>query len=134
MTELKELPEVAKSLPYPCKKCDGEKYHRVLVHKTSTSAQIECEHCGSKKTLKIGVKKKVTRKKRAPKNEAPEMWAALNEKVGTEKIKLYKMSDQFEENQALDHPTFGTGYVTKALPKQIEVVFPEVIKILVHNY
>lgn len=139
MTEFKTLPPVAKSVSYQCKKCDGEKYHRVLAHKTATSASIECESCGSKKTLKLASAKKkassgtTTRKRVTAQSKIPKMWEEFNEKVGVESAVPYKISSSFQENQAIQHVKFGMGYVTKAFSHKIEVVFQDSIKELIHN-
>jgi DNA-directed RNA polymerase subunit RPC12/RpoP len=135
MTDFKTLPAVATSVPYLCKKCNGEKYHRVLVHKTPTTAQIECEQCHSKKTIGLARAKKpvMARKARAPVNEAPALWVAKNQKLGTDKIQDYQMRGSFSVDQALKHSTFGIGFVIKSEPKKIEVVFPEFVKVLVQN-
>ena len=52
------LPPVAKKVSYYCKKCDSERYHVVLAHKSTIAAQIQCEVGNSKKTYKITEPKK----------------------------------------------------------------------------
>ena len=50
MTTDAALPPVAKSLFTFCKKCNADRYHRVLAHTSTSKAKIECEICKSKKT------------------------------------------------------------------------------------
>ena len=52
------LPPVAKNISYYCKKCDSERYHKVIAHTSSIAAKLECEVCKSKKTYKITEPKK----------------------------------------------------------------------------
>ena len=109
MSELSVLPPVAKSVSYPCKKCDAERYHRVLAHTTATSAKIECEICGSKKTFKLDKPKKTTRKasnttkKAASKTLAPTMWSELNEKIGSDGAVSYSFKTTYETNQVIEY-------------------------------
>ena len=62
MSDVLVLPAVAKNVLYQCKKCDAERYHRVLAHTSETSAKIECEICGSKKTFKLTKPKSAAKK------------------------------------------------------------------------
>lgn len=136
--ELK-LPPVAKSIFYFCKKCDAERYHTVLAHPTSISAKIECEVCKSKKTYKItepkkGRKKTATRKKRVTAEEAHKKeFDEIRVRVGIDDVQKYNMKEKFDSDSAIDHPKFGVGFITAALPDKIEVCFEDSQRILVHN-
>lgn len=135
--EIKELPAVAKNVYYPCKKCGSETYHKVLAHKTPTSASIQCEICGSKKTYKLTKPKKTktgtTRKRLSSQAKIANQWAELQQKYGTENTTPYKISGTFKVNEAINHSKFGIGYVLSAEAQKIEVVFSDSIKNLVHN-
>ena len=139
MSELSVLPGVAKNVLYACKKCEAERYHRVLAHTSETSAKIECEICGSKKTFKLNTKKPSTRKKasattkkRASKTIAPTLWIELNEKFGSSGALDYNFKTAFEANTILNHAKFGIGYITKVEGQRIEVVFQDQVRQLVH--
>lgn len=142
MAELLTLPPVAKSVLYNCKKCGTERYHRVLAHKTSTTASIQCEICSSKKTFKLETPKKssssspkkaVVRKTTVSKTLAPSLWQDMNNKIGPQSAEPYSIKGNFNENDAIIHTKFGIGYVTKVEAQRIEVVFQDSIKQLVHN-
>ena len=139
MEEDLRLPPVAKSIRYFCKKCDQERYHKVIAHKSTIAAKIECEVCGSKKTYKITEPKKgrkpATKKKRKTKevvnHEAA--YKEYSEKLGTENIQPYNMRSQFTAETPINHPKFGIGYIVSVAPDKIEVCFEDTARLLVHN-
>lgn len=133
------LPPVAKNFLYFCKKCDAERYHKVLSHTSSIAAKIECEVCKSKKTYKITEPKKgrtTVRKKKKTSSSATshkQIYHDLQQKIGAENLQPYNIRSQFGENSALDHPKFGVGYVTSSMSDKIEVCFEDSARLLVHN-
>ena len=130
------LPAVAKNFYYPCKKCDSERYHRVLAHLSSTEAKIECEVCGSKKKLNIGKKMATTKKKTTRKSKANahlDTWNELKEKFSDLPTEIYSIRGGFRADTVIDHPTFGLGVVTESHKNKIEVCFEEGVKVLMHR-
>jgi hypothetical protein len=134
------LPPVAKSIYLECKKCGAEKYHRVLAHTSATSAKVECEICGSKKTYKLPrAAKKVSRtgKPRVSKvNGAKahdEEYGKLIEAAVAQAAAPYSMATRFSINQKLQHPKFGVGVIRMSFEDKIEVIFPDQVRLLVHN-
>lgn len=139
-TILTSLPPVAKNMLYMCKKCDAERYHRVLAHTTLTKAKIECEICGSKKTFNLDTQKKkaatkttAATRKRVSKSVAPTMWEELNKKYGKSTAIPYNFKTKFEVNSSIDHTKFGLGFVTKVEGKKMEVVFQDSVRQMVHS-
>lgn len=136
------LPAVATRFYTECKKCGAERYHIVLAHTTSTSAKIECEICHSKKAYKLssGKPKKVSGAAAQKKAQAAETRKNAHGKEYTELMETskgstekYNMKMKFTMNQKIEHPKFGLGIVKVAQPEKIEVVFPDEIRMLVHN-
>ena len=133
--DIKELPAVASNFFFYCKKCEGERYHKVLTHPTSTSAKLECEVCGAKQTFKLGAKKKAagTGRKRKKTPTPEEVWSDLKTKVNLENIESYNMKKRFAAETAIEHPKFGVGVVTESNGLSILVTFQDGEKSLVHN-
>lgn len=136
------LPAVASRFYTDCKKCGAERYHIVLAHTTSASAKVECEICHSKKTYKLssGKPRKVSGAAAAKKAQAVEAKKNAHGKEYTELMEAsksdtqkYNMKMKFTLNQKIEHPKFGLGIVKSAQPEKIEVVFPDEIRMLVHN-
>jgi hypothetical protein len=130
------LPAVASNVFTACKKCAADRYHKVLAHKTETSAQVQCEVCGSKKTYKLPKPpkaKKATKRKSTPKAPPGPSWQTLKEEIGVDELQPYKMGANFKVKSAINHPKFGIGFVTTSLPQKIEVVFENGPVSLVHN-
>lgn len=135
-----ELPAVATNTLSQCKKCGEERYHKVLAHKTEKSAQIQCEVCGAKKTIRktsATAKKKAGRKTSAAAqkkvDEHKELFQNLCDRYADQPQKKYTMKEKFEVGNNIQHPKFGLGIVQSALPGKIEVVFPETTRLLIHE-
>ncbi len=148
MEENETLPKVASNFLSDCKKCGEERYHVVLAHPTKTSAKLECEVCGSKKTYRVGAKGKKSTKSASTKsastkraeskaekalNQHIEMWEKLKEELGAGKPARYNMASVFEIQTAIEHPKFGLGFVTEVAANKIGVLFRDTSKFLVHN-
>lgn len=137
-----ELPPVAKSFHTFCKKCDVDRYHKVLAHTSETSAKIECEVCHSKTKFTLPKAKKATtakaRSPRAPSanqrksNHQAEYQELLNSLTAMEE-KPYSLKAKFEIANKINHPKFGIGVVRSVQPDKIEVVFSDEVKLLIHN-
>ncbi|MAE72471.1 MAG: hypothetical protein CL675_00150 [Bdellovibrionaceae bacterium] len=129
------LPPVAKSVFYPCKKCDAERYHTVLAHKSETSASIQCEICGSKKTYSLTATKNkdASGKPKKLKVAGFQQWRELRDKIGDSGAKKFTIKAQFDVDDAIDHPKFGLGFVTYANTEKIDVAFEDGPKSLIHN-
>lgn len=147
MSEL-TLPAVAKSFFTMCKKCEGDRYHRVLAHKTATSAKIECEICKSVKTYSLPKKSSAstgTRKLSGAAGAASAKKVAASARSHTGQYEIYntnRMKDEptpystkgtFKETQKIDHAKFGIGFVVKAYNEKIDVIFSDEIRTLLHN-
>ena len=131
MTTEQTLPAVAQKVYIECKKCNAERYHVVLAHKTPTSAKVECEVCKKKSTYSIAKKAaKKPAKKRAVVGGAK--WTDLVEKAKGTPVP-YTMKGKFGLDTAIQHPKFGLGVIIVSAPGQIEVVFEEGTKNLIHN-
>jgi hypothetical protein len=132
--EMTQLPPVAQKVFQFCKKCDCERYHVVLTHTDSQSAKLECEVCKKKSTLSIKKKKKTTkpRKAAAPKVSSAEKWTDLV--AGhSGPSSPYNQKTKYSSNTKIEHARFGVGLVTTVVGNQMEVVFQEGIKSLIHN-
>ncbi len=139
---LTELPPVAKSFFTFCKKCDVDRYHKVLAHTTATSAKIECEVCHSKKKYSLPKEKKATTA-RKPSSRAPSAnqrksnhateYQQLLASLSTMEEKPYSLKGKFEIANKISHPKFGLGIVRSVQIDKIEVVFSDEVKLLIHN-
>lgn len=127
------LPEVATNFLTDCKKCETERYHKVLAHPTPKSAKLVCEVCGSKKTFKIGLSKKKSLEKKEAEEKNSDTWEKLKKELGNEKPASYNMKSIFEVQTAIIHPKFGLGFITSVTPQKIQVLFSDNTKFLVHN-
>lgn len=140
MSETK-LPPVARNINVFCKKCDTERYFKVITHTTATTAKLKCEVCGASQKytvdaegqeVKTVARKKATTKGTAAKAKSASTWLTMKEQYKGPEAVPYAMTAQFKNQQSLLHPSFGVGFVTKALPNKIEVVFSEGVKELMH--
>lgn len=139
------LPPVARNINVFCKKCDSERYFKVITHLDETTAKLKCEVCGTHRNYSIdeatpstAVKrasgaKSTAKAAKAPKNKTASAWLTLKEQYKGPEAVEYNMAHKFTADASLVHPTFGLGFVTKALPNKIEVLFSEGVKELLHS-
>jgi len=140
------LPRVATNINVFCKKCDTDRYFKVITHTSDTSAKLKCEVCGCSRTYNLAEeskayvpKGKTARAPRAPKETAAAkasksqaVWLTMKEEYKGPQAVDYSISNKFADQTSLNHPTFGLGFVTKSLPSKIEVVFSDGVKELMH--
>lgn len=131
------LPEVAKNIFVMCKKCEKDRYHKVLAHKTEKSARIQCEVCKSIKSFTIKKKKKAAAKKttgtRTRKKSLSSRWADVVLRLEKETPEKYSIKGKFSDEVLIQHPKFGEGLVLESLSDRIIVLFSEGEKTLMHN-
>lgn len=137
------LPPVAKSFYTFCKKCDADRYHKVLAHTTATSAKIECEVCHSKKTYSLpkaqsrktssGTTTRRATSEAQKKSNHQNEYQTLLESVAQSEMHAYNIKSKFEASSKINHPKFGLGFVKSVQPDKIEVVFSDEVKTLIHN-
>jgi hypothetical protein len=61
-------------------------------------------------------------------------WQKLNHKIGVDHARKYSLKLEFTENDVIDHPKFGIGFVVELLnPKKIEVLFEDGLRRLACN-
>lgn len=146
--EMLVLPSVAKNVFVLCKKCDAERFHKVLAHTSPKSAKLECEVCKGKRTLTLSTGKKkavpgapktargiaaAARAENSRKNAHSAEYQQLLEAGKMSSPASYSMTAAFKEGQAVKHSKFGLGLVRTVTPQKIEVMFAEELKSLIHN-
>ena len=134
------LPQVAKSFFTFCKKCNADRYHKVITHTSVTSAKIECEVCHSKKTYslpKAGTARKAPVKKGVKKTgrkvSHADEYSLLMTNRGDEKGLPFSIRTKYSIDQKIDHAKFGPGFVKTVLSDRMDVMFQDEIKTLIHN-
>ena len=136
------LPAVASRFFTACKKCAAERYHIVLAHTNATTAKIECEVCHSKKAYKLpsNKPKKVSGAAAAKKAQAAETRKSAHTKEFSNLVQNakgeaqgYNMKTKFANNQIIKHPKFGVGVIRSSQSNKVEVIFEDMVRMLVHN-
>lgn len=145
-----QLPPVAKSFFTFCKKCDVDRYHRVLAHTSSTTAKMKCEVCGGTrayslekekaektKTLTRSTGAAVAARRAVSENAKRSSHLAEYEKMlessqGSSE-QVYNMRMKFEKNQKVSHPKFGLGVIREIYADKVDIVFKDEVRSLVHN-
>lgn len=145
---MQELPAVAKNVHTFCKKCNADRYHVVIAHKTATSAKVKCEVCGASKTYSLpkpvkpakpkvfGAKPRASRRpvsEEARRSSHNAEYESLIDKHSSTPTVTYSFKTKFELNNKVQHPKFGLGLVKAVEIDRIEVVFPDEVRNLVHN-
>jgi len=134
-----------------CRRCKEETIHRVVALVEERVHQVICTRCGSQhryrttlaaKTQKVPLpssrQAKVLSKVAAAKCAEPaaplDEWLQLKERAENKEPLAYDMAGSYHENQAIEHPIFGRGFVRRVQSRdKVEVVFQRHVKILVMN-
>ena len=134
-----------------CPRCKEETIHRVVAMVEKKIHLVICTRCNSqhryrpslaamrKKTpLPSRRQARLIRKLEETKTPLPQTpldhWQKLRETLAEVKPLDYDPGEKYRENQAIIHPTFGLGFVTRVIDaSKIEVVFERQVKILVMN-
>ena len=131
------LPPVAKSFFTFCKSCNADRYHKVLAHTSSKAAKIECEVCHSKKTYTLpkkgGSKKAPSTTSGKARRTHADQYNQFVMNRGSEKGLPFSIRSKYELDQKIDHPKFGSGFVTNVLIDRVDVLFEDEVKTLMHN-
>lgn len=136
---MNQLPAVASNFYTYCKKCETDRYHKVLTHPTTTTAKLECEVCKGKSTYKTAAEKKKSaaaakvRKAASSKNSYASEYEAIRSQLDESASVGYSMKVSFQPNQTIKHPKFGTGFIKSVQGDKIEVFFEDEARFLVHN-
>lgn len=65
---------------------------------------------------------------------AAKAWASLQKQAGGAKVRKYAVSEEYTENDVLEHPKFGEGYVVEILSgTKISVLFEDGLRRLAYN-
>ena len=140
-------PSVGDEIDSRCPRCKEETIHRVVAMMTGSVHLVICTRCNSqhrhRESLR-GTKKvawpterqaKVLLKYRAskePKSQALlQEWQAMKESAAETEAVVYDQRRTYEQGQALQHPSFGLGFVRRLTgPHKMEVVFADQVKVL----
>ncbi len=65
---------------------------------------------------------------------AARAWASLQKQASDANVRTYSVSDEYTENDVLEHPKFGEGYVVEILSgTKISVLFEDGLRRLAYN-
>lgn len=140
MSDGKEI-KVGDEVEAMCGKCKDATVHVVEAIKDDKVTKVMCKSCLSshryRKPAAEGekkAKKKKTTRKKPSKTKEQRKWSRVMSKVEGEEPQDYKMSEQYEQNDVIDHSKFGLGVVSEVIDlTKVSVVFEEGEKTLVHN-
>jgi uncharacterized Zn finger protein len=109
-----------------CPDCTAVKPHVVVAMKGTRASKTECKVCGSVHPYR----------KNPPDTKAKKRSQFEDAMEGRDVSKPipYKTSRKFNQDDVIQHKTFGLGLVTRVVSeKKMEVLFEESSKLLVHG-
>ena len=134
-----------------CPRCKEETIHRVVAIVERKIHLVICTRCNSqhryrpslaamRKKTPLPSRRQARLIKKLEKSKSPlpqtplDHWQRLREISAEVKPLDYDPGEKYRENQAIIHPTFGLGFVSRVIDaSKIEVVFERQVKILVMN-
>ena len=138
MIKTKDRTPVAQDVITMCTKCDMELNHVVVAHNAEGLVEkVKCHTCGSEHRYRPD-KKRSTRKISKKSISTLEVdltkgFEKLAEKFKDKKRLPYSMSGSFNNEDVIDHKTFGVGIVISASSDKMEVAFSDGPRVLVCN-
>ncbi len=138
MTKDKDRTPVAENVMTMCTKCEMELNHVVVAHNAGGIVErVKCHTCGSEHKYRPDKKRATKRNsKKSISTQAVDLRKTFEELAEKFKKKMplpYSMSGSFENDDVIDHKTFGMGIVISASHDKMEVVFSDEPRILVCN-
>ena len=110
-----------------CTRCGNQHRHRPSLASRLRKVSLPTER-------QAKVLKKIAAAQSTGSQDPLEAWQILKEQSGAVEPFPYDQSVSYQERQAIEHPTFGLGFVSKIINStKIEVVFEHQIKILIMN-
>ncbi len=138
--EKEKVYEIGDEVFTKCGKCKSEMYHVITAMTDGVIKKVMCKGCNSthvyRPAKKEAAKKTATaaKPKRATRSRKLD-WNALSAEIEDDELKEYNMTEDFSAIRGIRHQTFGVGVITKVLSDtQIEVLFQDSKRVLVHNY
>jgi uncharacterized Zn finger protein (UPF0148 family) len=138
MTKTKDRTPVAQNVITMCTKCKMELNHVVVAHNGEGIVEtVKCYTCGTEHKYhpdkKRAVKKSTKKSIRTREVEPTKTYEELAERLKNKKPLPYSMSGSFQNDDVIDHKTFGMGIVIGASHDKMEVAFSDGSRILVCN-
>ena len=127
-------PEIGKELKAYCNKCKAEMIHVVTKIKDGAINKIFCKGCNGTHSYRNAVKP-TDAKKPSTRGRRKKDWHSLMSEVAQDEVVDYDIRKDLSKAKAIQHKTFGLGYVFKVVDvSKVEVVFEGEVKVLVHNW
>lgn len=134
---------VAQEIVAYCTSCRMDLVHVIEAMDGERIARVHCKTCkkqhayrpakGQKEpAAKQPVKRSAPKRKQS--NAIPLEWEKVMEANKEMVSRPYSMKGSFSEGEKIDHPKFGTGWVTRLIgTNKMEVLFKEDLKIMVRG-
>ena len=134
MKDEKKL-EAGNEINSRCLKCKDVTNHTIIALVDGEVAKVECNVCKGRHKYRPEIPEKATPAKKKPTARATAAASAKLAKIEAHFDELvagrdeavaiaYSMTDTFNKNDLINHPTFGLGVVAEiVMPNKIEVVF-----------
>lgn len=136
--------EVGQEIETMCTRCKRDMIHVITAIKDNHIKKVMCKGCltthvyresSNGERPKAGVRGKTETRKRKVTRRRKRDWVTLVADVQDSDVTDYKITGDYDVNQAIRHKTFGVGVITKILAdNKIEVVFQDDTKILAQNW
>ncbi|MDD5170276.1 MAG: hypothetical protein PHN75_15775 [Syntrophales bacterium] len=142
---------VGENIDAHCLKCKLVLAHIVLYEVGGVVSKVKCKTCGAehkyrgakppakkKETASSLMKEKRTKTKSSsgsPSINVFELWETRSRNMDPEKpVKDYRMQDQYQPNDVIQHPVFGLGFVEHIFSeRRMDVLFRDALRSMAMN-
>jgi hypothetical protein len=136
-----DVDEVGSDIEAYCPKCKGDTSHTVITKYEDEIRRVQCSPCGDvhgfrkpRGEAEEDIPEPVAAKKRATTKKPT--WDEARAKLGEKKVsnpRPYSIRDTYTENDIVNHPKFGVGFVTEISENKAEITFQDERRVLIHN-
>jgi len=131
-----EVDEVGSDVEAYCPKCKGDTTHVVISKYEDEIRRVQCNVCSDTHSYrKPKGETEEAEEPSAPKKKvkAKPTWEQITQK-SKKPPKPYAINEFYKENELLQHPKFGVGFVSENVgDDKIEVTFQVDKRVLIHN-
>jgi hypothetical protein len=116
-----------------CTKCKMTLGHTILAMVGTQAKRVRCNTCQGEHNYR-GTSAPVKRVKAAA-HDKPVVtsWEALVAKKDVSRARRYSTKERYGQDELLNHPVFGIGFVQEVRGDKIQVAFKADVKTLVHG-
>ncbi len=141
---MSSTPDVGQDIDAYCSSCKLVLAHTIIAKVGDLPKRVKCNTCNKEHVYRSAAKKSATKRSSTTKSSAAKKkpstraisshFDTLLDGRSVEEALAYSPKMQLQLSDLINHPSFGLGVVSQVKSSgKVEVVFPEVVKVLIYG-